>query len=107
MWLSLDLFWRITETASQCKFHILRFVSAMHFQSYGLNVSVIEERHRNKNLKKKKEGTDFFFKEEEERRKKSQMQQNEGASYLEMEEIQKGARETRRGEIGLGDKESS
>ena len=65
----------------------------MYFQSYGLNVSVIEERHLNK---KKKTGTDFFVKEEEERRKKSQMQQNEGGSYLEMEETQKGARETRR-----------
>ena len=36
----------------------------MYFQSYGLNVSVIEERHLNK--KKKKTGTDFFVKEEEE-----------------------------------------
>lgn len=62
MWLSLDLFWRITEKASQCKFHILRFVSAMHFQSYGLNVSVIEERHLNQ---KKKKRTDFLFKKEE------------------------------------------
>lgn len=73
----------------------------MYFQSYGLNVSVIEERHLN--LKKT---TDFLVKEEEERRKKSQIQ-SEGGSYLEMEETQKGARETRRRGDRLGDKESS
>lgn len=54
-------------------------------------------RHRGKTSEfKKKRRTDFFVKEEEERRKKSQMQQSERGSYLEMEETQKGARETRR-----------
>lgn len=104
MWLSLDLFWRITEKASQCKFHILRFVSAMHFQSYGLNVSVIEERHLNQ---KKKTGTDFFFKKGEERRKNPKCNKVKEEVIWKWRKYKNGERRQGEGEIRLGDKQSS
>ena len=76
----------------------------MYFQSYGLNVSVIEERHLNL---KKKDGQISLLK----RKKKGE--RNPKCNKVKEEVIWKWRKHKRgqgrqgEGEIGLGDKESS